>query len=74
MKTTLLGSRDTQVFVDVRPKSTLRIDFPMLVGCQGFAGVVADFGPLIGVVAEFIGVDAEFIGVDAEFIGVAADC
>jgi hypothetical protein len=46
----------------------------MLVGCQGFAGVVADFGLFIGVVAEFIGVEAEFIGVEAEFIGVAADC
>jgi hypothetical protein len=39
-----------------------------------FAGVVADFGLLIGVAAEFIGVAAEFIGVEAEFIGVEADC
>jgi hypothetical protein len=67
MKTTLLGSRDTQVFVDVRPKSTLRIDFATLVVCLVLAAVVAAFG-------VFIGVDAEFIGVAAEFIGVAADC
>jgi hypothetical protein len=60
--TTLLASRLTQVFVEVRPKSTLRIFFPVLLlfGTTGLA---------------FIGVDADtlFIGIAAAFIGVAAE-
>jgi hypothetical protein len=73
MKTTLFGSRLTQVFVDVLPKSTLTIDFIRLLVGLVFIGVVADFTEFIGVAAEFIGVAAEFIGVAAEFIGVAAE-
>jgi predicted component of type VI protein secretion system len=59
MKTTLFGSRITQVFVEVRPKSTLTIDFITPVAGFAFVGVVADFTLFIGVAAEFIGVAAE---------------
>jgi hypothetical protein len=56
-----LGSRDTQVFVEVRPKSTLRIDFSKLAVGLGF--VVVEVPVVLGV---FIGVEAELIGVAAE--------
>jgi hypothetical protein len=59
--TTLLGSRLTQVFVEVLPKSTLRIVL-----------LEPTFGLLVGVL---IGVDADtlFRGMAAAFIGVAAE-
>jgi hypothetical protein len=61
MNTTLLGSRDTQVFVEVRPKSTLRIDLSKLAVGLGF--VVVEVPVVLG---AFIGVEAELIGVAAE--------
>jgi hypothetical protein len=64
--TTLPGSRLTQVFVEVRPKSTLRMVFP-----EPPAGLLAG-----GLLTAFIGVDANgclFMGIAALFIGVAAE-
>ncbi len=61
---TLFGSRLIEVLVEVLPKSTLRIFFPVL----------PMFGPAVGL--ALIGVDADgtlFIGIAAAFIGVAAE-
>jgi hypothetical protein len=62
MNTTLPGSRLTQVFVEVLPKSTLRMVFPE---------------PVLGLgeLTAFKGVDADtlFIGMAAALIGVAAE-
>ncbi|HEY9708102.1 MAG TPA: hypothetical protein V6D48_07850 [Oculatellaceae cyanobacterium] len=53
MKSTLFGSRLTQVFVEVRPKSTLRIDCLRLEVDLLFTGVVVvEFTEFIGVAAD----------------------
>jgi hypothetical protein len=64
MKVTSLGSRLTQVLVEVLPKSTLRIYFPETLFGLTAAVVFRPVGMLE--VTLFMGIAAAFMGVAAE--------